>query len=156
MILSTYSGIVAMVLPISFSGCNYNGNFTKSKDPRLLSTPDVKDFLVQRANSCIEAGITKDHIIIDPGFGFGKTVDHNYSLIKHLDQFVSMDYPVLVGVSRKSMIGAVLNNEVSDRLSASVTLAAMACRSGAHLFRVHDVKATADALAVCRSVRAAV
>ena len=130
---------------------------TMQQDPQYDDVVnDVKDFLVQRANSCIEAGITKDHIIIDPGFGFGKTVDHNYSLIKHLDQFVSMDYPVLVGVSRKSMIGAVLNNEVSDRLSASVALAAMACRSGAHLFRVHDVKATADALAVCRSVRAAV
>lgn len=110
---------------------------------------EVKQFLQNRIRVCLDAGIKKENILIDPGFGFGKTLEHNLSLFKALDDFVAMGYPVLVGVSRKSMIGQILNNTaVDERVYASVVMAAMAAQQGVQFLRVHDVKATADALAV--------
>jgi dihydropteroate synthase len=114
---------------------------------------EVKDFLQQRVVDCVNAGIHKDNLIIDPGFGFGKTVQHNLALVKHLPAFFSLDLPVLVGFSRKSTIGAILEKSTDDRLIGSVTLAAIACWLGAHIFRVHDVKDTADALRLCEAVK---
>lgn len=118
---------------------------------------EVKEFLMQRIEVCIAAGIKRENIIIDPGFGFGKSVDHNFSLFKHLDEFQKLKVPLLVGISRKSMIGAVLNNvPVSERLNGSVALATLAAWMNVNILRVHDVKATSDALKCCQSVKSAI
>ena len=115
---------------------------------------EVKDFLKQRIDVCERAGIKRSNIIIDPGFGFGKTLEHNLSLFKHLGEFAELNVPLLVGVSRKSMIGAVLNNApVEERLYGGVALATLAAWMNANILRVHDVKATADALKLCMAVK---
>lgn len=116
---------------------------------------EVRDFLVDRAAACIEAGISREHVIIDPGFGFGKNLQHNLTLLAHLDALVSTGFPVLVGLSRKSMLGAILDRTVGERVHGSVALALMAFLGGARIFRVHDVAATADALQVAARVVAA-
>lgn len=116
---------------------------------------EVKEFLQQRISQCENAGISRDKIMIDPGFGFGKSLSHNLSLLKHLDVFVDMDLPVLVGISRKSMLGAILDAEVDQRLAGGLATTVLGYRSGARLFRVHDVKPTVDALKVCTAVQSA-
>ncbi|MCW8910005.1 MAG: dihydropteroate synthase, partial [Gammaproteobacteria bacterium] len=113
---------------------------------------DVKKYLQQRISACEVAGIKKHNIIIDPGFGFGKTLAHNLSLLKHLDDFRDLACPLLIGVSRKSMIGAILQAEVDDRLSGSLAAAILAYTKGAGIFRVHDVKPTVDALRICSAM----
>lgn len=115
---------------------------------------EVKEFLQQRINVCLKAGIKKEHIIIDPGFGFGKTLEHNLALFKHIPKFEKLDSPLLVGVSRKSMIGTILNISAADKcLHGSVALATLAAWMGANILRVHDVKETADALKCCQAVK---
>lgn len=115
---------------------------------------EVKVFLQQRIEACIAAGINKHNISIDPGFGFGKSLEHNLSLFKHLNEFTDLGVPLLVGVSRKSMIGAVLNKAPADqRLYGSIALATLAAWMNAKILRVHDVKATADALKLCMAVK---
>ena len=115
---------------------------------------EVKDFLKQRIDVCVKAGIKQSNIIIDPGFGFGKTLEHNLTLFKHLEDFEQLGCPLLVGVSRKSMIGQVLDNaEVDERLHGSIALATLAAWMNANILRVHDVKATADALKLCQAVK---
>ena len=117
---------------------------------------EVKDFLKQRIETCVKAGIKHSNIIIDPGFGFGKTLEHNFSLFKHLQEFQKLEVPLLVGVSRKSMIGAVLNDASADeRINGSIALATLAAWQNANILRVHDVKATADALKLCQAVKTA-
>ncbi|HEX5635665.1 MAG TPA: dihydropteroate synthase [Gammaproteobacteria bacterium] len=113
---------------------------------------EVKTFLEERAAVCLQAGIAGENIVVDPGFGFGKTLQHNLLLLKHLDQLTAMPYPVLAGVSRKSMIGKILNVESHDRLHGSLAAAVLACSKGARILRVHDVKPTVDALRVCHAV----
>jgi len=115
---------------------------------------EIKEFLQQRIETCLKAGINKENIIIDPGFGFGKTLEHNLSLFKHLEEFTQLGVPLLVGVSRKSMIGAILDDAPADeRLHGSVTLAALAAWMNTNILRVHDVKATSDALKLCMAVK---
>lgn len=128
---------------------------TMQHTPRYKNVvEEVKVFLQQRIATCIEAGLDKNNIIIDPGFGFGKTLEHNFSLFKHLNTFLDLEVPLLVGVSRKSMIGAVLDNAPADqRLHGSVALATLAAWMDAGILRVHDVKATADALKLCQAVK---
>lgn len=106
----------------------------------------VKAFLQRRARACEEAGIAREHILLDPGFGFGKTVQHNLQLLARLDEIVALGYPVLVGLSRKSMIGKLLGLETGERLAASIALAMLAVERGARLVRAHDVKETWQAL----------
>lgn len=113
---------------------------------------DVIDFLQQRANACIEAGISQQQILIDPGFGFGKTLSHNIELLKNLNKLQSMGYPILAGLSRKSMIGHLLGLDVGDREYASIALALMAAQNGAAILRVHDVKGTVDAIRMVEAV----
>jgi len=115
---------------------------------------EVKKFLEQRIKACKIAGIRKENILIDPGFGFGKTLEHNLELFRSMNTFVNMGYPVVVGVSRKTMIGQILNNaSVENRIHGSVVMAALAAEKGAQILRVHDVKATADAIAVINSLK---
>lgn len=109
---------------------------------------DVLAFLRKRSEECITAGVKKENLIWDMGFGFGKTVWHNYKLLQQLNAFCADGYPVLAGLSRKSMIGAVLDKSVEERVVGSVTGALIAVQKGAKILRVHDVAATSDALHV--------
>ena len=109
---------------------------------------DVLAFLRNRSAECIAAGVRKENLIWDVGFGFGKTVQHNYQLLQRLTTFCEDGYPLLVGLSRKSMIGAVLDKPVEERLIGSAVGALIAAQNCARILRVHDVAATADALKV--------
>ncbi|MFH6952763.1 dihydropteroate synthase [Pseudoalteromonas sp. XMcav1-K] len=109
---------------------------------------DIKQFFVERIAACEAAGISRDKIILDPGFGFGKTLAHNYYILKYIDEFKMMGCEVLAGLSRKSMIGNLLGRDVDQRLAGSVAGALIAAQKGAKIIRVHDVTETADALNV--------
>lgn len=111
---------------------------------------DVGQFLLARTKVCEEAGIAKDKILFDPGYGFGKSLEHNYMLVKHLPSLMKLGYPVLVGMSRKSMIGNLLNRKVDERLAGSISLATIVAQMGAQIIRVHDVKETADAVNIVK------
>jgi len=111
---------------------------------------DVGQFLLARTKVCEEAGIAKDKILFDPGYGFGKSLEHNYTLVKHLPSLMKLGYPVLVGMSRKSMIGNLLNRKVDERLAGSISLATIVAQMGAQIIRVHDVKETADAVNIVK------
>ncbi|MCC5793315.1 MAG: dihydropteroate synthase [Chromatiales bacterium] len=113
---------------------------------------EVHGFLAERAQACITAGIDPRHIILDPGFGFGKRLGHNLALLHALPQLVGLGYPVLAGVSRKSMIGMITGNPGADRLPGSLVLAMAAWARGVRILRVHDVAETAQALAVSRAI----
>ncbi len=112
----------------------------------------VSTFFEKRIKQCHEHGINKDNIILDPGIGFGKTLAHNLSLLKHTQTFVQMGHEVLIGVSRKTMIGEILNAEVNDRLYGSLSVAQFTYSQGAQIFRVHDVKATSDTLKMAQAL----
>jgi dihydropteroate synthase len=114
---------------------------------------EVREFLARRVEAAERSGIKRDRIVIDPGFGFGKTLDHNLRLLRNLREIAGVGVPVLVGLSRKSMLGKITGREVGERLSASVAAALIAVQNGAHIVRVHDVAATRDALAVWQAVR---
>ena len=114
---------------------------------------EVEAFLLQRANACTAAGIPADRILIDPGFGFGKTLEHNLALFRALPRLCGAGYAVLVGVSRKSMLGALTGKPLEQRLSASVTAAVLAAEQGVSVLRVHDVAETVDALKVARALQ---
>lgn len=109
---------------------------------------DVADYLAGRLRALAAAGVARERIVLDPGFGFGKSVGHNYSLLKHFARFAVDGLPVLAGLSRKSMLGAVTGKAVHERLIASVTGAALAVERGARIVRVHDVAATREALQI--------
>jgi dihydropteroate synthase len=112
---------------------------------------EVMEFLSQERRACIEAGVASDAIALDPGFGFGKTLEHNLTLLRELRRFTTLDAPLLVGVSRKSVIGKILGKTVHDRLYGGLGLAALAVANGARIIRSHDVAPTLDAV---RSVSA--
>jgi len=116
---------------------------------------EVRAFLLERLAACSAAGIGAERVILDPGFGFAKTLEHNLSLFKHLHALHAMGRPLLVGVSRKSMIGKVLGHEVGERLYGSLALAALALSKGAHILRVHDVAQTVDVVRMIAAVEAA-
>lgn len=107
---------------------------------------EVEAFLKQRVAACVTAGIDRGKLVLDPGFGFGKTDQHNLALLAALPQLAAQGMPVLAGLSRKSMIGRLLDRPVADRLIGSVVLALLAAQRGAHILRVHDVAETVDAL----------
>ncbi|PRO68960.1 dihydropteroate synthase [Alteromonas gracilis] len=111
---------------------------------------DVAQFLLERAKACKASGIAQEKILFDPGYGFGKSLEHNYSLVKHLPKLMNLGYPVLVGMSRKSMIGNLLNRKVDERLAGSISLATIVAQMGAQIIRVHDVKETADAVNIVK------
>ncbi|MFQ5643818.1 MAG: dihydropteroate synthase [Thiogranum sp.] len=120
---------------------------TMQGDPRYSDVVDeVKAFLEQRLAACEQAGIRSERILLDPGFGFGKTVQHNLQLLARLDEIARLGQPLVVGLSRKSMIGKLLGLEVGERLPASIALAVLAVERGAGLVRSHDVAATWQAL----------
>lgn len=113
---------------------------------------EVSRFLRAAVERCQQFGVAEDRLIVDPGFGFGKTQDHNLALFRALDEGFVGDLPILVGVSRKSMLGAITGRPVDERLSASIAAALIAAQKNAKILRVHDVAATKDALAVWSAI----
>lgn len=113
---------------------------------------EIIDFFNQRIEDVVVAGISRERLIIDPGFGFGKTLQHNLQLLRHLVQFERLSIPVLAGLSRKSMLGKITGNPVDHRIHESVAAALLAVQNGAKIVRVHDVKATRDAFAIYTAV----
>ena len=129
---------------------------TMQDDPQYDDVvEDVFAFLELRIRACVEAGIPREKIVADPGFGFGKTVAQNLALLKHLRRFTELDVPVLAGLSRKSSLGHITGRPVDERMPASIVAAAIAVQNGASIIRVHDVAETADAINVVRAVREA-
>jgi dihydropteroate synthase len=112
----------------------------------------VRQFLTERIFACEMAGIAKKNIVIDPGFGFGKDIEHNLKLLANLDYFKQLEVPILAGVSRKSMIGQITGRALEQRVTGSVTAALLAIQNGASFVRVHDVAETKDALAMLAAV----
>ncbi len=126
---------------------------TMQDDPRYADvTGEVRNFLKQRLEACGNAGIPASRIVVDPGFGFGKTLEHNIELLRGLKKLQGLGAAVLVGLSRKSMIGKALGLPVAQRLHASVALAVMAAQQGARIVRVHDVGPTVEALRMWAAV----
>lgn len=113
---------------------------------------EVIDFLAERVETCEAAGIGRDKLLLDPGFGFGKTLQHNLDLFRGLGELQQLGMPLLVGVSRKSMIGALLDKPVEQRMVGSVAMAMLAAQQGVSIVRVHDVSATADALKIMTAI----
>ncbi|MDC9724753.1 MAG: dihydropteroate synthase [Gammaproteobacteria bacterium] len=126
---------------------------TMQDDPRYDDVvSNVIAFLSERVSVCEQAGISRDKLILDPGFGFGKRATHNLQLMKHLSKIIELELPVLVGVSRKSMIGKLLKVSVEERLAASLSLAAVSVWQGAKIIRSHDVRETVQAIMMCDHV----
>ncbi len=131
------------------------------RDPVTMQfNPEYKDvvteviaFLQERTDSLMDAGIDKDRIAIDPGFGFGKSLEHNLQMLAHFDLFLKLNYPVLAGVSRKSMLGKVTGKETNERVAASIAATVMAADRGAKIVRAHDVSETVDALKLWEAVQ---
>ncbi|TVR62429.1 MAG: dihydropteroate synthase [Candidatus Competibacteraceae bacterium] len=129
---------------------------TMQREPRYADVvTEVHAFLAERVRACESVGISRDRILVDPGFGFGKTLEHNLSLLRHLHRFVGLAAGVLVGLSRKSLIGALLDAPTDARLNGSLAAAIIAAWQGATIIRAHDVRETVQALRVCAAVREA-
>lgn len=127
---------------------------TMQKDPRYEDVVgEVRGFLHSRISNCEKAGISRDRIAIDPGFGFGKTVEHNLTLLKRLPELAALGVPVVAGWSRKSSLGSLTGRPVAERLAASLAAALLALQGGATILRVHDVKETRDVVAVWQAWR---
>ncbi|AKO47864.1 dihydropteroate synthase [[Haemophilus] ducreyi] len=142
---------VKLALPVCLMHMQGNPQTMQQRPKYDDVLAEVSDFLNQRIFECITSGIAKQHIILDPGFG--KTVQHNYILLKHLKAFAYSGFPVLAGLSRKSMIGAVTGKSVEQRTAGSITAALLAVQHGARIIRVHDVAETADALKVWQAMQ---
>lgn len=126
---------------------------TMQADPQYRDVvTDVHQFFAERIAACTQMGIAPERIILDPGFGFGKTLAHNLALLRQLPRLGDLGYPLLVGMSRKSMIGQLLNRTLDARLPGSLALALLAAQKGASIIRVHDVAATVDVLKVLEAV----
>ena len=114
---------------------------------------EVTVFLCARGNACLDAGFARERIVIDPGFGFGKTVEHNFRLLRELNSLAALGYPVLAGFSRKASLGIVTGRGPDDRLAASIATAVLCAQNGATILRVHDVRETVDAIKVLLAAR---
>ena len=115
---------------------------------------EVTAFLRERVLACLDAGITKERIVLDPGFGFGKRVDHNLVLLRRLNEIAALGFPVLAGLSRKATVGRLTGREIDDRLGGSIGAAIAAVARGATMVRVHDVRETVDALKLWNAAQA--
>jgi dihydropteroate synthase len=128
---------------------------TMQQDPRYQDVvAEVCAFLAERKRACLDGGIRPEHLLVDPGFGFGKTLSQNVALLASLGGLSSLDLPIMVGLSRKSMLGQLTGRAVGDRLPGSLAAAVLAAQRGAAILRVHDVAATRDVLSVLDAVAA--
>jgi dihydropteroate synthase len=122
---------------------------TMQREPRYDDVVrEVKAFLKDAVRKAMFAGIGRDRIVVDPGFGFGKTAAHNLQVLRHLSSFRELDVPLLAGLSRKSTLGKITGRPVEERLAGSLAMALLALQGGARILRVHDVKETRDVIAV--------
>ena len=129
---------------------------TMQEGPRYDNVvSEVAEFLRARVETCTQAGIPRERLVVDPGFGFGKTLEHNLSMLGNLSVFCAIGLPVMVGVSRKAMLGALLDKPVGERLYGSLAAAVIAALNGAVIIRAHDVQETAQALAVVHAIKQA-
>jgi len=129
---------------------------TMQKNPAYADVVgEVRAFLAERIAVALAAGLARDRLVLDPGFGFGKTLAHNVELLRRFDELSTDGLPLLAGISRKSMLGAISGRSVDQRLSASLSAAVLAAERGARILRVHDVAETRDALAVWQAIRCA-
>lgn len=127
---------------------------TMQDEPRYHDVvAEISAFLAERVERCVAAGIHRDRLVIDPGFGFGKTTAHNLTLLSRLSEFGALGLPIVAGLSRKSLVGQLLDRPVGQRLYGSIVLAALAAWQGAAILRVHDVAATVDALRIVGAVK---
>ena len=127
---------------------------TMQFDPEYVDViGEVMQFLRERAELLVQKGVDKDRIAIDPGFGFGKSLEHNLNMLSNFGTFSKLSYPVLAGISRKSMIGKVTGKDTNGRVAASVAAAVMAADRGAKIIRVHDVPETVDALKLWEAIQ---
>jgi dihydropteroate synthase len=127
---------------------------TMQQDPHYDDVVrEVSAFLLERVTACEKAGVATNRIVIDPGFGFGKTVEHNLQLLKRMKALVDLGVPVLAGLSRKSTLGKLTGRPVGERLAGSLAMALLALQGGATILRVHDVKETRDVIAVWEAVK---
>jgi dihydropteroate synthase len=113
---------------------------------------ELNQFFAERIDACLNAGITKNNLILDPGFGFGKQVSHNMSVLHHINELHHFELPILLGVSRKSALGVLLNKEVDERLMGSIAIAVYAALNGVAMLRTHDVDETKQALHIVDSI----
>jgi dihydropteroate synthase len=129
---------------------------TMQSDPRYSDVvAEVRDFLRERTEACLASGIAKNRLVVDPGIGFGKRLEHNLALLAGLPAVTALGWPVLIGVSRKSMLGTLLGRAVDERVAGGVAMATAAVLAGASIVRTHDVAATVDAVKVAVALRAA-
>lgn len=135
-------------LPVCLMHMQGEPNSMQAKPSYENVVKEVMAFLTERTDACVAAGIAKERLLIDPGFGFGKTFDHNLTLWSELAAFQSLGCPLLVGLSRKSFLGAITDRPPEDRLAASIMAAGLAVQKGVWILRVHDVAATLDAIKV--------
>ena len=142
------------------SGCAVCLMHMKGQPPSMQQEPhyddvvaEVKDFLAQRLRACEAAGMSRERLVVDPGFGFGKTAAHNLALLRNLGRLADLGAPVLAGLSRKSTIGRITGRPVEERLAGSLAMALLAIEGGARIVRVHDVRETRDVIAVWEAVR---
>ena len=143
---------VKMAVPVCLMHMQGQPQSMQDKPVYADVTTDVREFLSARVDQCLEAGMDLNNIILDPGFGFGKTTEQNFQLLNELERIRSNDLPVLAGLSRKSMIGQTLNLGVNERVSASIALALLAVWNGANILRLHDVKETCQAVRMIEAV----
>ena len=127
---------------------------TMQADPQYDDVvTDIKAYLAARVAACVAAGIARERLVLDPGFGFGKRLEHNLQLLAHLNQLADTGLPLLVGISRKSMLGQITGRDVGGRLAASLAAAMLALDRGAKILRVHDVAETVDAVRLWKAVQ---
>jgi dihydropteroate synthase len=151
---------LAIVAPSSIALCLMH----KQGDPRTMQqnphyadvVREVRDYLEKRVDAALRAGVARERIIVDPGFGFGKTQEHNLALLRHLGALTDLGVPVLAGLSRKAMLGRITGREPRARVPASVAAALIAAQRGARVLRVHDVTETRDALSVWSAVESTI
>jgi dihydropteroate synthase len=154
----TFPGALEMAAKLNVPVCLMHmfGLNRKPYEDCALTLQEVKSYLEQRIKAALDAGIKPDHIIIDPGFGhgnYGKSTTENLFILKNLEQVIEIGCPVMVGLSRKTLIGEILNVKVEERLAGSLCLAILAAIKGAQILRVHDVKETAEAIRMLMAVQ---
>lgn len=142
-----------LALPVCLMHMQGNPSTMQAKPAYQSVTVEVSSFLQERVTACLDAGLAPSKIWLDPGFGFGKTLEHNIELVRQLPDLVSLGFPLLVGFSRKSMVGQMLGRPLAERLVGSLALAMMALERGAMILRVHDIAATRDIIDTFVAIR---
>lgn len=144
----------ALELDVAICLMHMQGEPSMMQDqPNYQDIPgDILEFMSRRLAACRSSGISADRIVIDPGFGFGKTHKHNVQLLAKLEQFQKLEVPLLIGLSRKSTLGYLTGKDVENRLSSGIAAAVIAVQRGANIVRTHDVESTVDALKIVHAI----